>query len=683
MVLPVFILLIFDIVFGQLPYHDPHCNNKQVIVHLFNWKWTDIAQECERFLGPKGFCGVQISPPNEHLVEQPIRPWSERYAPVSYKLTSRSGTEAELRDMVLRCKRAGVRIYVDIVINHMAGVGFSGVGSAGSHFDANKREFSGVPYSVLDFNMVGRCPNADNNIHNFNDVNDIRNCNLGGLTDLWQEKEWVRAKIADYMNSLVDIGVAGFRVDAAKHMWPGDLEVIWSRVRNVDGGRPFVYLEVYAGGIIPSSEYFGLGYVTEFTYGNQVREAVNNFNNLRGVVHLDWGMAPTEHAFVFVDNHDNQRNGQLHYDNPVEYKRAVAFTLAFNYGFARVMSSYYFTEHAQPPPHDGDIIKDVTINADGSCGNGWVCEHRWKVIANMVRYRNDVLNTGIENWNVQGDVMWFTRGNVGFFAMGKTNFNKHIYTGLPAGQYCDLISDCAKKFNVDGNGMADISPHDGNEPFVAFTTKSKDRTANSPPSSDESVYIPPLNSDFKRTIILIEANLTSGQDLFIRGGIGHKHRAGCDVDAKASPCSIPIRHSLQGNSSYYDKFNIWSKGDDFLDWYGTELYQGEYNHQRPYGTPAVLTSNKPEDQGYNPFNRFGPEYWIVDVDMDCARTDDGYFEVKAMVGGAWEQKVVSQTCAGDGGGEWPYETTNHWARCGYLNVFKLGSDTCHIYTLNL
>lgn len=32
------------------------------------------------------------------------------------------------------------------------------------------------------------------------------------------------------MNSLVDIGVAGFRVDAAKHMWPGDLEVIWSRV---------------------------------------------------------------------------------------------------------------------------------------------------------------------------------------------------------------------------------------------------------------------------------------------------------------------------------------------------------------------------------------------------------------------------------------------------------------------
>ena len=41
-------------------YLDPHCDGKQVIVHLFEWKWTEIAEECERFLGPKGFCGVQV-----------------------------------------------------------------------------------------------------------------------------------------------------------------------------------------------------------------------------------------------------------------------------------------------------------------------------------------------------------------------------------------------------------------------------------------------------------------------------------------------------------------------------------------------------------------------------------------------------------------------------------------------
>lgn len=34
---------------------------RNVIVHLFEWKWTDIALECERFLGPRGYGGVQVN----------------------------------------------------------------------------------------------------------------------------------------------------------------------------------------------------------------------------------------------------------------------------------------------------------------------------------------------------------------------------------------------------------------------------------------------------------------------------------------------------------------------------------------------------------------------------------------------------------------------------------------------
>ncbi len=46
------------------------------------------------------------------------------------------------------------------------------------------------------------------------------------LNDLDGSKDYVRGKIADYLNDLVDIGVKGFRVDASKHMWPGDLEAM-------------------------------------------------------------------------------------------------------------------------------------------------------------------------------------------------------------------------------------------------------------------------------------------------------------------------------------------------------------------------------------------------------------------------------------------------------------------------
>src|SRR5262245_48630178 len=41
---------------------------RTAFVHLFEWKWIDIAKECENYLGPKGFSAVQVSPPNEHAV---------------------------------------------------------------------------------------------------------------------------------------------------------------------------------------------------------------------------------------------------------------------------------------------------------------------------------------------------------------------------------------------------------------------------------------------------------------------------------------------------------------------------------------------------------------------------------------------------------------------------------------
>ncbi|KAL4718466.1 hypothetical protein ACJJTC_001372 [Scirpophaga incertulas] len=112
------------------PYYVP---GRSVNVHLFEWKWEDIAEECERFLGPNGFGGVQISPPNENVIIWSANwPWWERYQPISYKLTTRSGDNTQLANMLRRCNNVGVRIYVDAVINHMTGEPPENVGTAGS-----------------------------------------------------------------------------------------------------------------------------------------------------------------------------------------------------------------------------------------------------------------------------------------------------------------------------------------------------------------------------------------------------------------------------------------------------------------------------------------------------------------------------------------------------------------------
>lgn len=73
--------------------------NHSVIVHLFEWKFDDIAEECEKVLGPNGFGGVQVSPINEYLVSS-SRAWWERYQPISYEIKSRSGNEKQFSDIV-------------------------------------------------------------------------------------------------------------------------------------------------------------------------------------------------------------------------------------------------------------------------------------------------------------------------------------------------------------------------------------------------------------------------------------------------------------------------------------------------------------------------------------------------------------------------------------------------------
>ena len=354
----------------------------------------------------------------------------------------------------------------------MAGLGRKGTGTAGSSFDSDKRSFPGVPYSSSDFNKY--CM-----LNSYKDPHVIRNCYLVGLTDLAQSHDYVRNKTAGFLNSLIDAGVAGFRVDAAKHMWPGDITAIQSQVKDLpEGGRPFFYHEVIDqnSGPIKVGEYYNNGRVTEFRYCQKIKEGIDSFSSLHSVVDFGWGMADSAHALVFVDNHDNQRGHGgggiiLTHKTPKEYKMGTAFLLANDYGFTRVMSSYYFHGDGDGPPHNANYsAKDVIIKADGTCDNGWVCEHRWKPIGNMVAFRNAVAGTTKHHWYQQGDQVAFARGNKGFFAMAKNGMNDRLQTGLPAGSYCNLIDDCATRITVDRSGNAQIVINNNGEPVVAFIT---------------------------------------------------------------------------------------------------------------------------------------------------------------------------------------------------------------------
>ncbi|XP_059622265.1 alpha-amylase A-like [Phlebotomus argentipes] len=440
-----------DQVEGQFnPHFFP---GRSVIVHLFEWKFSDIATECEEYLGPNSFGGVQVSPVSECVIS-PKRAWWERYQPVSYAIISRSGDELDFADMVKRCNEAGIRVYVDVVFNHMAGGEGEVIGVGGSIVSPQERLYPHVPYGPDDFNSP--CL-----IENYQNAKEIRDCSLLNLPDLNQKLSDVRANMIEFLDRLIDFGVAGFRADAAKHMWPDDIKYIFGNTKNLnkkfsfpDNARPFLYQEVIDMGNEPISknEYTTNGVITEFLSSAEIG---NIFRHKKLKELIKWGtderFLRSDRALVFVENHDNERGhgagGKdiLTYKDGKRYLMAVLFILAHPYGISRIMSSYDFSNSDEGPPMSAEEeILSPIFNERGLCINSWICQHRWPGVAGMVQFRNAVAGSGIVNWADNGEhQIAFCRGELGFVAFNgytMSNLNSTVKVCLPPGIYCDVIS---------------------------------------------------------------------------------------------------------------------------------------------------------------------------------------------------------------------------------------------------
>ena len=75
---------------------------------------------------------------------------------------------------------------MDVQLNHMTGTERSGTGTAGSKFNGGTLDFPGVPYTSANFNPRSKCPSSDGHIHNYDNAEEVRNCQLLTLADLDQ-----------------------------------------------------------------------------------------------------------------------------------------------------------------------------------------------------------------------------------------------------------------------------------------------------------------------------------------------------------------------------------------------------------------------------------------------------------------------------------------------------------------
>jgi hypothetical protein len=483
-----------------------------VFVHLFEWRWPDIEKECT-FLAEKGYTAVQVSPPMEHVIpvanqgsEGADFPWWVRYQPVTHdvtRLTSRSGTLAEFKRMVQTCNQKGVGIYVDAVINHATGVG-KGRGTHGSVY----AEYSYPQYRFEDFHHCGTNPGvgkAQDDIANYGDRTQVQTCELLNLADLDLSRPHVHKILHTYLQALLDMGVAGFRIDAAKHVAASDISAILSGLTCPQGGRPYIFQEVIEAPNEPikAFEYTPNGDVTEFGYSREIGAIFNRCQgSLRDLQSFSQSFLPSAFAVVFTDNHDNQRGHGAgghcildHRDGKV-YTLSNIFMLALPYGYPKVMSSYYWSQN--PSTNDGDSKGPPSTLLPFAAGSGpttrpvygprqkagempalcsdrfevgkWVCEHRRPAIANLVKFRAVTAAEPVTNWqNLDGERLAFGRGKKGFVILNNEAlaYTRTYQTQLPAGIYCDVTQGGLKsgvctgrkfKVNADGRLTAQVPP---------------------------------------------------------------------------------------------------------------------------------------------------------------------------------------------------------------------------------
>jgi alpha-amylase len=408
-------------------------------VQLFQLPWTAIAEECEETLGPRGFAWVLTSPPQEHIDRDE---WWASYQPVSYEVETRLGTREEFADMVRRCDDAGVAVIADAVINHMTGQDAAGTGFTGTPYE--HYEYPGL-FDSDDFHHCGLTPNDD--ISDYGSREQVQTCELVNLADLDTSSETVRAAIVGYLEDLLSLGVAGFRIDAAKHMAADDVAAI---VAGLPEGTPIISEVIRGGGEpIQPEEYTGFGEVFEFTYARDLIPQVLSAT-LGDPDPSDPrpSHVPDDTAAVFIDNHDTERGeADLTYRDGDLYLMANALMLADDYGTPVVYSGYAFSDRDAGAPTDaegrvtaqtcGGAASDLASLSDGDR----TCTHAATEIAGMLEWRRVAGSAARLPGTDEGDAYGFEREGRAVIAANAGGETQQLVvpTSLPDGTYCDVV----------------------------------------------------------------------------------------------------------------------------------------------------------------------------------------------------------------------------------------------------
>lgn len=253
-----------------------------VILHAFDWSYADIARKASD-ISAAGYKAVLMTPPLKSPKTGRCE-WWLRYQPQDFRVIDNcDGNRESFTAAIAALKAQGVRAYADVVVNHMANERNGATDFPGDatltqyrnrapywrkqilYGDANGNGVldngllpdDGIPdglFSVQDFHP----PACIRDYGNRDSVIRDRICGsppdrgLPDLNDTEPSQSWVNQQRKQYIQALYDLGVRGFRLDAAKHM-PN--QAIQSFVPEGVARNAHVFAEIITSGGADSADY--------------------------------------------------------------------------------------------------------------------------------------------------------------------------------------------------------------------------------------------------------------------------------------------------------------------------------------------------------------------------------------------------------------------------------------------
>ncbi len=271
-------------------YGLPKTIQEGVILHCFDWKYTDITANLPN-IAAAGFTAVQTSPAQTNYDGPTI--WNTLYRPRDTEIGPNTlGTKADLATLCAEAHKLGIKVIVDVVANHT----------------------DGILKWVADFWQNTDLYHTHGGNINWGDRWQVTHGEIG-MKDLKTEDPRVQQKFKAYIQALKAIGVDGCRFDAAKHIGlPSEGDGFWPAIIDKDMFNYGEILENTGGDdskLLP--EYMQYMSVTDSRYGtdNVLGAAKNGQATKYGGGNYSFTYS-TDKLIYWGESHDTYCNNEGH-----------------------------------------------------------------------------------------------------------------------------------------------------------------------------------------------------------------------------------------------------------------------------------------------------------------------------------------------------------------------------------